>query len=749
MLRHLTKLSTTPTSAVWRRRGTQLNVQRGLRCQAAVNAHDDAKTAVDDCLERVLGPGSKPASSFAVVFFEGHDQAGVQDALNSFAERRPQAPPVIGCGLGESAYEQQKRRLKQQQSARRLALASGSSTGKPGHKLTPSSAPVEENGDGGEGELFSREPSGSLRSPKIVTVLGLGFQGDEELEGEEGDGGGRGRSVEALPVYADGGSFPNVQGKDSIIRIFELPKEKQPLFFMLSKEDQSVPASDLQETNRRLGKLLPNSSALCAMSSGDPSSVVSSFPVGDGAPVVGVCLLGEVSLEEKATLARKTLGAFGFSAITVTGDVCDELFVPAQQPAASGQLLLDAASPSSLKVDTLEQVQEQLRLLAQQDGQEERLLRWQQQKLEQRQQQLGVFKVDEVLFPGMTRRFRIFEPRYRALVKQCLADDEPLVILPLSRGGNTVATAARVSGLHNVEEDGRCEVEITGVARCNVKTMWMKGESFGLFEAVVELFGDVDDVKKEKVQVTRSIRSNLAENRNGGAAAVVDEAETAASDPEGTGSTEGPEKRNGEELVAELPELERLRIEVSAVLQKELHRTRTQGRSPLWPGWDGSVSENDANAAAFTAAPAPLPPSDATTTPADGPDNNNNGGGGAGDGSSSSSENDASSNGGGEGGSAGPAVAEGTGTRIGDKSSIGGLDPCDLDAEALSYWAAQNVEAGALMKHQWLSTTSTAERLRGVRDLCRFALARHRDRSGVDGGVLSRPLSALRDLTSR
>lgn len=45
------------------------------------------QTAVEDCLERVLGPGSEPASSFAVVFFEGHDQGGVQDALNSFAER--------------------------------------------------------------------------------------------------------------------------------------------------------------------------------------------------------------------------------------------------------------------------------------------------------------------------------------------------------------------------------------------------------------------------------------------------------------------------------------------------------------------------------------------------------------------------------------------------------------------------------------------------------------------------------------
>lgn len=45
------------------------------------------QTAVDDCLERVLGPGAEPASAFAVVFFEGHDQGGVQDALNSFAER--------------------------------------------------------------------------------------------------------------------------------------------------------------------------------------------------------------------------------------------------------------------------------------------------------------------------------------------------------------------------------------------------------------------------------------------------------------------------------------------------------------------------------------------------------------------------------------------------------------------------------------------------------------------------------------
>lgn len=77
------------------------------------------------------------------------------------------------------------------------------------------------------------------RTPSIVTVLGLGF-------------GGR---VEAIPVSADGGSFPSIAGDDSISRIFALPQEKQPLFFMLSR--CTNPISDLDETFSRLGNLLP------------------------------------------------------------------------------------------------------------------------------------------------------------------------------------------------------------------------------------------------------------------------------------------------------------------------------------------------------------------------------------------------------------------------------------------------------------------------------------------------------------
>lgn len=69
--------------------------------------------------------------------------------------------------------------------------------------------------------------------------------------------------------------------------------------------------------------------------------------------------------------------------------------------------------------------------------------------------QLCVFKVDDFVYPGMRRRYHIFEPRYRALVKRCLRDGQALLLLPLSGDGNNFGTAAYVSGLYNVHEDGR------------------------------------------------------------------------------------------------------------------------------------------------------------------------------------------------------------------------------------------------------------------------------------------------------
>lgn len=64
--------------------------------------------------------------------------------------------------------------------------------------------------------------------------------------------------MEAIPVWAEGGSFPSIAGDDSIARIFALPRERQPLFLLLCRN--VMPASDLEETFERLGNLLPGGS---------------------------------------------------------------------------------------------------------------------------------------------------------------------------------------------------------------------------------------------------------------------------------------------------------------------------------------------------------------------------------------------------------------------------------------------------------------------------------------------------------
>src|SRR5437667_10612451 len=42
--------------------------------------------------------------------------------------------------------------------------------------------------------------------------------------------------------------------------------------------------------------------------------------------------------------------------------------------------------------------------------------------------ELPIFPLPIVLFPGATQPLHIFEPRYRQLLQDCLADDQPLGI---------------------------------------------------------------------------------------------------------------------------------------------------------------------------------------------------------------------------------------------------------------------------------------------------------------------------------
>lgn len=214
---------------------------------------------------------------------------------------------------------------------------------------------------------------------------------------------------------------------------------------------------------------------------------------------------GNISLKEQAELASKTLGAFGVGGVVVAGGACEELFVPRKPlpspPPASVSVggtktATDAASPASTTsglaapVDGARKGGEGEGVgVASQAGAERRGRREgetanpaaapegvdgsavsgagaeksSRSRAETRASaprssvpsQLCVFKVDDFVYPGMRRRYNIFEPRYRALVKRCLRDGELLLLLPLSLEGNAVGTAAYISGLFNVHEDGR------------------------------------------------------------------------------------------------------------------------------------------------------------------------------------------------------------------------------------------------------------------------------------------------------
>lgn len=78
-----------------------------------------------------------------------------------------------------------------------------------------------------------------LRSQRIVTVLGLGFQGRAEV----------------VPVVIANGEFPDLGNSETVRRIFNLPENKPPHFLLLSRRNASA---GLERSLERLGHLLPS-----------------------------------------------------------------------------------------------------------------------------------------------------------------------------------------------------------------------------------------------------------------------------------------------------------------------------------------------------------------------------------------------------------------------------------------------------------------------------------------------------------
>jgi ATP-dependent Lon protease len=123
--------------------------------------------------------------------------------------------------------------------------------------------------------------------------------------------------------------------------------------------------------------------------------------------------------------------------------------------------------------------------------------------------ELGLFPLGLVLLPGERMPLHIFEPRYKELIGECLAEERPFgIVLADDSGLREVGTEASVIEVLERFEDGRLNVVIEGRERFRVVEM-TSGRSFqtGEVEGVADQDADVDEQDAERaMELFRELR---------------------------------------------------------------------------------------------------------------------------------------------------------------------------------------------------------------------------------------------------
>lgn len=141
-----------------------------------------------------------------------------------------------------------------------------------------------------------------------------------------------------------------------------------------------------------------------------------------------------------------------------------------------------------------------------------------------------MFPLNTVLFPGVVSPLHVFEDRYRAMMRDLLAQTDPAqrvfgvvaIREGYELGDHGVQSAHRVGTLVQLTEverydDGRFDIEVTGRQRLRMETMHTSGE---YFTADVELLTDTSepDAREEAertLEVFEAYRQQLSEMRGG------------------------------------------------------------------------------------------------------------------------------------------------------------------------------------------------------------------------------------------
>ncbi|MCS6999370.1 MAG: LON peptidase substrate-binding domain-containing protein [Bacteroidota bacterium] len=104
-------------------------------------------------------------------------------------------------------------------------------------------------------------------------------------------------------------------------------------------------------------------------------------------------------------------------------------------------------------------------------------------------QQIGLFPLNTVLFPGALLPLHIFEPRYRQLISECIESNAPFGINLLDEGNlHLVGCTAHVQGVLRHYEDGRFDIIIVGRRRYTLQSF--DDESKPYLVGIIEYLDD-------------------------------------------------------------------------------------------------------------------------------------------------------------------------------------------------------------------------------------------------------------------
>ncbi len=123
---------------------------------------------------------------------------------------------------------------------------------------------------------------------------------------------------------------------------------------------------------------------------------------------------------------------------------------------------------------------------------------------------MPMFPLGNVLVPGGVLQLHVFEPRYQALVKDCVAaDDHEFGVVLIDRGHEvgggdmrrTVGTVARMVQVAELD-DGRYAVIAIGVRRIRVNA-WLPDDPYPL--ADVDDWPDLDDTDQDSAEMLQAV----------------------------------------------------------------------------------------------------------------------------------------------------------------------------------------------------------------------------------------------------